>query len=361
MLAFSDIIFPKKHKVFDQYLIPFFQSYGEKIIIVQRGQDSSGKYYFRQNYRVVFNCGAYSSFKSLFKSLGLYFFWLFICVKSKDKYVYVRNDGVAFFIAFLARKRIVYQYSHPKALLSTYKKGILNLLKFEVGKFFEVFSLKRADVVLPIKIEILDQLSIVNKRCIIDFPIPLESFRMKNKKDKKNAFVYIGSLDSNRNLLPFFYKILKTAKRLKAKLIIFSSDNLGGVSDEYQNLIEHKGWLPLDALYSEIQKYKWGIFYVDKKPQYKNSSPIKIKDYLENGLTIISNLDSVLEVDNLINNGIAYDYENPNLFDLLNDEKVMESQDFFELTKTKFEESKKFLVTQEQFREKIKLIKDCIE
>jgi glycosyltransferase involved in cell wall biosynthesis len=122
---------------------------------------------------------------------------------------------------------------------------------------------------------------------------------INNKIDKPRKFVYIGSLDKNRNVIKLAIYFIKAAEKLKLdiKLDIYGH---GDGEEEIKILIkrksEHKriclkGFIPQDKLSQIISNYDVGIAYinVNSKNSIFNTAPsLKALEFAAAGIQILA-------------------------------------------------------------------------
>lgn len=229
-----------------------------------------------------------------------YIRWVYLvsCSKSTD-YVYVRNDIVAGLVCVLLNRRYIFVYSHPKyAFNRDYLGSILGRC--------EKYLVRKSVYVLPITKRLLYDIG-APRLSHSEMPIPLGIWKGNGEGV---GLVYIGSIASNRGLEDL---MLTLCLRLNETIDLYSHSANFSVTG-----VIHRGSYSKDNETAVLKQYRFGVFVLDRIVQFYSSSPIKIKDYIEHGLTVISVRGIVKEVDMLIDAGIILDYTSKDFLETFN-------------------------------------------
>lgn len=214
-------------------------------------------------------------------------------------------------------KKVIYD-SHedlPKQIMS--KPYIPSFLRSTVAKFFkflEHFILKNYSAIVTATPIIRDKFLKINKLSmdINNFPVLSEFVERPKWSSRKDEVCYIGAITIAKGILP----TIKALKYNKVKLQLAGSclnENLYKhilEMEEYQYVNEH-GFVDREGIQNILNQVKVGMVTFLAVPNYIESQPIKMFEYMAAGIPVISSnfpyWKSIIEASNC---GICVDPEN---------------------------------------------------
>lgn len=289
-----------------------------------------------------------NSFFKVYNSISFYFkkyrFFKRLLKKQDYDIIQVRNNIYdSLLILFLKTQYdfvFVFQYSFPKGI---YKIRSFSILDYIFGKFEELsinYVLRKADFILPIsdwmKKELINKGIPENKMMSLPMGINIKNFSPENKKNlrdkyqlnKKIIFLYIGTLDSSRNIeiiIEAFSKLITNENN--TCLLIVGSGNSETKLKKLTSDLNLNDYVIFTGKvsYFEIPDY---IFTSDiclspipPLPLFKISSPTKLFEYMAMKKPVIAN-KGILEQDKVLNesgSGILVNFDSDSFAEGMND------------------------------------------
>lgn len=194
---------------------------------------------------------------------------------------------------------------HPEAFSERYN-GLLRVIIRKAIYYYEKIICSKCDAIISVNTNLVNKFLKFNKNVIElpNYPV-LDTNYEKNKTNSRRKLVYIGRVSEEKGCT----KIIEALKETKEKFeMIFIGDglkknymeNLKKKSQELTNnsSIEFLGKIPHKDAINLLSEQKIGFSLLQPSNwRYVNSQPIKIFEYMVNGIAVIaSNYPMISEI-----------------------------------------------------------------
>jgi glycosyltransferase involved in cell wall biosynthesis len=189
---------------------------------------------------------------------------------------------------------------HPEAISERFP-FFLNKIIDRLVFYFENFLAKRSDLIITVNEILVDKFKTFHKNVIKlpNYPC-LETLQFEDFNKRPIEFIYIGLISAGRGI----YKIIEAVKLLSERGHTFNILLMGRYSSDYLkqkvNYFINKNNLnsyfifideiPFEEVYDYISKAKVGLLFLQPGiNRYTIAEPIKLFEYLGNGLAVLAN------------------------------------------------------------------------
>ncbi len=323
---FFDPDFPSRPAITEIYG-EYLPSFGHKITWLMPTFKKNDDYNKNKYKKVtIFTIYYGNSFFKIYNSLIFYFkkfCYLNKLLKKKNyEIIHVRNNIFDSILVLLLKKRynflFIFQYSFPKGI---YYKKSSNRIAYTFGRIQKIvtdYILKKSDFILPIsegmKKELIDNNISENKMMTLPMGVNINNFSQKNRHNlrkkyqlnKKQVFLYIGTLDISRNLeiiIKAFSKVKKYNNNI-CLLIVGSGNSETKLKKLTSNLnlndyITFTGTVSYFDIPDHIFTADICLSPIPPRPVFRNSSPTKLFEYMALEKPIVAN-NGIIEQEKVL-------------------------------------------------------------
>jgi glycosyltransferase involved in cell wall biosynthesis len=195
---------------------------------------------------------------------------------------------------------------HPESMSERYPFFLKKII-YQLVYFLEKFLSKRSDLIITVNEILVNKFKRFHKN-VINLPnYPCEgSLKFHNFEKREIEFIYVGLISVARGI----YKILEAVKLLSEtdhtfKILLIGRYNTKNLKQEVHSYISENNLksyftfmdaIPFDEVYDYISKAKVGLLLLQpEKNRFTISEPIKLFEYLGNGLAVIANSYPMVE------------------------------------------------------------------
>ncbi|HFU7090346.1 TPA: glycosyltransferase family 4 protein [Bacillus cereus] len=253
--------------------------------------------------------------------------WIRLCIKAfREKAdVYHFHDPelliVGYFLKVFTKSKVIYDMHEdfPAAIKS--KAWIPNFIRGKLSKtvaHIEKFLMRRCDAVIYAEKYYKNNYEDISikKEDILNYPLD-NSLPINTYKEGIPNIVYAGAISKTRGL----YEMLKVAKELKKREVLFKMILIGSFSDKLMEettdfidgnnlheVVELPGRLPLHKVCEYYEKADVGLAILHPEKNYLQSLATKIFEYMSFGIPVVaSNFPDWKELIENNNSGIVVD------------------------------------------------------
>jgi len=213
--------------------------------------------------------------------------------QDKPDVVHFHDPELLLLVIFFAKKTIMIYDSHenlPKQILS--KPHLYAWIRKPVAKlaaWFEKIAARKIYGIISVTEEIVERFKKYNPNAILirNYPV-LESFEDIDWNLKNGDIIYAGGITEIRGAL----EMAKIANSLKKTIHFYGPVYPQALQQEMINLggefVKFYGFIDQDELFSICHKASFGLILLHPVPNYINSSPNKLFEYMLNGMVVIA-------------------------------------------------------------------------
>lgn len=209
---------------------------------------------------------------------------------------HMHDPELLLYIGKLKRKgaKVIYD-AHENLPLQIKSKPYLNPILAKnishIVSFVEGYFAKKADLIVCATPSIAKRFKIINKSIVIrNYPLYKEMFKNNNLLEEKNRQIcYTGGITKIRGI----YEIVDAAFIARERIVIcgeFESKELfrSIIKKDGWQYIDYRGFLPYEEMVKVIKKSISGLLILHDVPNYRESLPIKLFEYMAAGIPVIA-------------------------------------------------------------------------
>lgn len=213
-----------------------------------------------------------------------------ILLQNNPDVIHFHDPELLFMGLFFCKRKVKVIYdSHenvPKQILSKpYIPAFFRKIISSMMSVCENYVVKRLTGVVTVTEELHARFLKINS-CVYlvrNFP-ELSYFTDIDFTKKNNSFVYAGGITQIRG----FSQMSEAALKSKVKIIMYGPKDSDCVFDNTNSYIEYKGNVKQSELFSILSHASVGLVVLAKVPNYLDSYPIKMFEYMASGMAVIA-------------------------------------------------------------------------
>lgn len=167
--------------------------------------------------------------------------------------------------------------------------AIVSLLEARADKYF--------DAIISVTEEIKDRFQNTNNYLVRNYPdaneLLVQEGATTEYHKRNNVLTYIGEIQAERGI----HHIIEALSIISDKYPDITFDLGGKINERYKSKLEELkgwqstnflGWVSRPMIPTVLNKAKIGLLVLDRHPNFENSKPVKLFEYMLSGLPIIA-------------------------------------------------------------------------